>query len=225
MRLISRFLLCWGCWLVLASSAAQGQDPLGTGYYRVRKHQQLGLPNRRLYVVDTPDTLRLYDTKTDRQFMIPMHAQNRITLHRKEFDIDVFTIPFKLRSARGGLPPQLNSNFNACVYLGRRIDFYHLRQQPVAPRLMQRVVRSQGLGYGAFFGLGSATINEFVTAGKVPYEYDGVVVDLGLAAIYDARVFNVGLAVGIDYLADRNRQHWLYQKRPWVGVLFGLNLN
>jgi hypothetical protein len=59
----------------------------------------------------------------------------------------------------------------------------------------------------------------------VPYEYEGVIVDVGLAGIYDARIFNVGLAVGIDSLLDPNRRSWVYQRQPWFGVLFGLNLN
>jgi hypothetical protein len=45
------------------------------------------------------------------------------------------------------------------------------------------------------------------------------------AAIYDARVFNVGVAVGIDQLLGSDADYWLYQRKLWFGLLFGLNLN
>ena len=52
-----------------------------------------------------------------------------------------------------------------------------------------------------------------------------MVIDLGAALIYDARLFNVGLAFGADRLLDSNRQYWVYEQRPWFGILFRLNSN
>ncbi|GAB2521558.1 hypothetical protein [Spirosoma aerophilum] len=68
-------------------------------------------------------------------------------------------------------------------------------------------------------------IHEFVLRTPIGTEYQGVVVDAGVAVLYDARIFNIGLAIGPDYLTDANRQAWLYQQKPWFGVLFGLSLN
>ncbi|MDB5268871.1 MAG: hypothetical protein JWP58_1911 [Hymenobacter sp.] len=56
-------------------------------------------------------------------------------------------------------------------------------------------------------------------------DYEGVVLHGGLAAIYDARAFNIGLAAGLDQLLGPDGQHWVYQHKPWFGVLFGLDLN
>ena len=47
----------------------------------------------------------------------------------------------------------------------------------------------------------------------------------GAAIIYDAHVFNVGAAVGVDRLLGADANDWLYQNRLWFGLLFGLNLN
>lgn len=69
------------------------------------------------------------------------------------------------------------------------------------------------------------TINDFLTRIPLGVEYEGVIINAGVATIYDARIFNIGLAVGLDHLMDANRQHWIYQHKPWFGVLFGLNLN
>jgi hypothetical protein len=41
----------------------------------------------------------------------------------------------------------------------------------------------------------------------------------------DARVFNLGLAIGADQLLGPDGRHWLYQRKPWFGVLFGLDIN
>ncbi|MBX9852704.1 MAG: hypothetical protein K2X86_13240 [Cytophagaceae bacterium] len=40
-----------------------------------------------------------------------------------------------------------------------------------------------------------------------------------------AHKFNAGLALGFGYLTDHNNDIWIYQNKPWIGVLAGLNLN
>ncbi|WP_460984814.1 hypothetical protein [Spirosoma fluminis] len=96
-------------------------------------------------------------------------------------------------------------NPNAALYIGWRI-----------------VSQEQ---YGFFAGIGSSTINSTVTRGLVTDEYKGVIADAGFAVIYDANIVNVGLAAGLDHLSDRNQNSWNYHRRPWFGVLFGMNLN
>ena len=76
-----------------------------------------------------------------------------------------------------------------------------------------------------FLGVGSTVMNDFVTRIPVGLEYEGIVLDAGIASNYDARILNIGFAVGVDNLTDQNRPQWVYQRKPWFGVLFGLNLN
>jgi hypothetical protein len=138
----------------------------------------------------------------------------------------VFTIPFKVRPPRGGVPVQLNTNFNAALYLGRRLDFYSLRTKRSTPFGATSHIRATGLGYGAFVGAGSTIVNPDVTRQRAAVaEYEGLVVHGGLAAIYDARAFNIGLATGLDQLLGPDGPHWVYRRKPWFGVLFGLDLN
>lgn len=61
--------------------------------------------------------------------------------------------------------------------------------------------------------------------GTPPWTTRALVVHSGAAAIYDARVFNVGMAVGVDQLLGADADYWLYDRKLWVGLLFGLNLN
>ncbi|WP_266365126.1 hypothetical protein [Tellurirhabdus rosea] len=194
-------------------------------FYQIQHPGAHGLPKGTLYVQDQGDSIRFFVPGTDRQYLLDASRTTPLLFFRTQVDVDVFTIPFKVRPALGGVPPQLNSNFNAALYLGRRTDIYSYRTKTIAAGLETRQLRSRGLGYGLFGGIGSSTINELVTGGRVPFEYEGIILDIGVAAIYDARIFNVGLAAGADNLMDSNRRYWIYHRRPWFGVLFGLNLN
>ncbi|AQG80262.1 hypothetical protein AWR27_13610 [Spirosoma montaniterrae] len=213
--------------MLLLLSGCRVSSPTSTlnpGYYRVLRSPESDLP-RRVYVIDTADSLKLLIPGTGQQRIVSAKAAQNWAFYSPKIDIDVFTLPFKVRPARSGLPPQLNSNFNAALYAGRRLDFHRYTYQPVTPSFGVRKLRSQGFGYGLFAGIGSATINELVTNKQINYTYEGVILDVGIAAIYDAHIFNIGLAVGVDNLMDPNRRVWLYQRQPWFGVLFGLNLN
>lgn len=223
--------------LALSGCAAVGHlTELTPNWYQVKRLESADslaarLSNQRAYAELTTDTLLLTPYEATARvppvpFRYPLRPYHHAVLLDQRFDLDVFTLPFKIRPARAGVPVQLNSNFNAALYLGRRLDYVALRaDRRTAPWQRASFIKATGLGYGAFVGLGSATITPDVTRGKAAFDYEGLVVDAGLAALYDARVFNLGLAVGVDFLAGPDRKHWIYQRRPWVGLLFGLDLN
>lgn len=154
---------------------------------------------------------------------LSLQEARNFRFYRRTLDVDVLTIPFRIRPSVEGFPTQLNPNFSAALYLGRRIDSYHLKPKP--QRQSGSFISGFGAGYGGFIGLGSATINPFVTRNTISYEYEGFVLTGGLAGIYDAKKFNLGVAIGSDLLMDQNRANWLYHKKIWFGVLFGINLN
>ncbi|MFD2719110.1 hypothetical protein ACFST9_10310 [Hymenobacter monticola] len=222
--------------LALGGCAVLGNvTQLDDGYYRV-VHRPAGdtlaalASNQPLYVQQRADTLLLTPDapagrpRTYRYALLPTQ---RLWLLRRRLDLDVFTIPFKVRPPQGGVPVQLNTNFNAALYVGRRLDFYSLRTKRTTPFGPTPHIRATGLGYGAFIGAGSTFITDDVTAAARPTaaDYEGVVLHGGLAAIYDARAFNIGLAAGLDQLLGPDAEHWVYQHKPWFGVLFGLDLN
>ncbi|GAB2519812.1 hypothetical protein GCM10027085_07080 [Spirosoma aerophilum] len=201
------------------------QPILEADIYQLIHTGQPALENKKVYVTDLGDSLQVIIPARDERRLITRSTYQSWTFKRSEADVDVFTLPFKVRPAQGALPAQLNSNFNAALYLGRRVDLYNYRWQAVTPSFGVRQLRSRGFGYGVFAGIGSVALNDFVVRLPIGIEYEGVVLDAGAAAIYDARIFNIGLAVGFDYLTDKNRTQWIYQQKPWFGVLFGLNLN
>lgn len=155
---------------------------------------------------------------------VKMYSIQNLKLYRYTFDVDILTIPFKIRPSVGSFPEQLNANFSAAIYLGRRRDGYQVKS--IGPKNSRKFkVNGVGYGYGGFLGIGSVTMNPFVTNQYIDYEYDGFVLNGGFAGIYDAKKFNLGFAVGADYLVDKNRKNWIYQGKPWFGILFGINLN
>ncbi|GAB2788553.1 hypothetical protein HNQ93_003084 [Hymenobacter luteus] len=185
---------------------------------------------RAFYVEQAHDSL-LFVSQTETQatpqrFSYGLHRGHHVILLDRKFDLDVFTIPFKARLPQGPVPVQLNTNFNAALYFGRRLDFYHVNSRSLLAGRQEPQIRTVGLGYGVFTGLGSTIINPDVTRQQTQVaEYEGFVVHAGAAAIYDARIFNLGLAVGADQLLGPDGRHWIYQRKPWFGVLFGLDLN
>lgn len=187
------------------------------------------VPHRRFYVEQpAADTLLFHRPPAEtpnqalRYALLP--GRHVVLLHR-EFDFDIFTLPFKVRPGREGVPTQLNTNFNVALYLGRRLDFDYLNQHPVPLGRTAPLIRTVGFGYGLFTGVGSTFITADLTRGHATLDYEGFVVHSGAAAIYDAHVFNVGVAVGIDKLIGPDAEYWLYNRKFWIGLLFGLNLN
>jgi len=221
--------------LTLASCSVGHLPKLDEGYYQVVQTNDSTLtravaavPRHRFYIEQqVDDTLLLY-----RPAKVPgpplrygLHAGRHVVLLRREFDFDIFTLPFKVRPGREGVPTQLNTNFNAALYVGRRLDFFHLNRHRAPSGRTAPLIRNVGLGYGLFTGLGSADISPDLTHGHATVDYEGFVLHSGAAFIYDARVFNVGAAVGVDRLLGVDADYWLYQQKLWVGLLFGLNLN
>jgi len=220
----------WG----LTSCAILGNvTQLNDGWYEV---MHLGgndtlatrLKDQRVYVQQQADSLVFtpYSTQPKPTLIrYGLQPNHHVLLLDRRLDLDVFTIPVKVRAARAGVPVQLNSNFNAALYLGRRLNFYYLSRQSITPWQQAPRIRATGLGYGAFFGLGSTTITGDVTQQQPGPEYEGLVLHAGVATLYDARIFNVGLAAGLDHLIGPDRAYWIYQHRPWLGLLFSLDLN
>jgi hypothetical protein len=223
-------LLIYACAALVGSTlygcrVNTSQASLEPGFYQITHAAQTDLNGQKVYVVDTGDSIKLVIPQNDQRSLVDRPVYQSWTFRRNDIDVDVFTLPFKIRPAQASLPGQLNSNFNAALYVGHRIDLFNYRWKPVTPTFGVRQLQSRGFGYGLFAGIGSAAVNDFLTRTPIGVEYEGVVVDAGIATIYDARIFNIGLAMGIDHLLDSNRRQWIYQQKPWFGVLFGLNLN
>jgi hypothetical protein len=145
--------------------------------------------------------------------------------YNPSFDLDIITIPLKYRFATQSVPRQLTTNFNGVAYLGFRNDIFRVRYKRNPLNEMERSTRHFGTSIGGFAGISSEPVNPWVTRDIVQIEYDGVVFSTGLAWIAGINNLTAGIAIGFDFLQDPNRQHWVYQGKPWLGLAFGINLN
>lgn len=141
------------------------------------------------------------------------------------FDLDLITIPFKFRPSIAGVPAQLNTNLNALIYTGYRSDWYTLGYDQNMFGSFDRYSNHYGLTVGFFSGFGSTFIGPWFTRDQVQIEYDGIVWSNGVAVSFAFNYLTIGLGLGWDKLLDTNNSVWIYQNKPWLGLVLGINLN
>ncbi len=193
----------------------------------------------RVYVNVLEETIHLYptikqnnvsvlDTSSPYEVYLPkLQSSEKIDfkLSKTSFDVDFFTIPFKLRFAEKSVPTQLNANINGAVYLGYRRDTYKINYHTNLLKTSIRKTNHFGYSLGFFTGFGNTFMSPTNTDNVLQQEYDGIVWGKGIAGIIGINNFTIGLTLGFDNLLDKNKSIWIYESRPWLGLAFGLNLN
>lgn len=146
-------------------------------------------------------------------------------LYKPSLDIDFLTIPIKYRPEANGFPRTLNSVLCGAIYLGGRYDLFKINYKKTRLGTGEREINHYGFSAGIFTGVGSAFVAPWFTNNAISSEYDGVVFMKGVTLLIGINQFSAGLALGTDNLLDENDQFWIYEKKPWLGIVFGLNLN
>lgn len=185
---------------------------------------------------DLPEDDRRPETldASDHQFTFFAHhdsltgevmSEGRIFKYRfTSLDIDLITVPFKYRLGQQGQESSLIANTNIGGYVGLRIDYGRHRNIHFR-RATKSETSTSSLGFGGFVMINSAIINAANTNGQVADEYDGLGVSYGAAGIVGYQSITFGVALGFEVLVDRNAAYWIYNHKPWVGFVIGLNLN
>lgn len=222
-------LLCTlpGCSVLKRSSNKELTD--GTYRTRVNGKQQ------QVYVTVSEDTIAVHDifgntvdSASIRRFSkqeLDAAKTNGKTFRRSSFDLDLLTIPFRLRPAMQGVPLQLNTNINASAYLGYRNDYHIISYKKGKLKQSDRTVHHYGYSAGLFSGIGNTFMSPTNTAGAINQEYDGVTWLKGIAGFVAVNNYTLGVAIGMDHLLDENNNTWIYQGKLWYGLAFGINLN
>ncbi len=171
--------------------------------------------------IDTAIKLQVFLPK----LVLEAPRQSSYTLRQTSFDVDLMTVPFKVRPSMRSVPAQFNTDLNGVVYFGYRSDLYRLHYNRNPLNHYNREVSHYGFSFGGFTGIGGTAVNPTVTENNTDREYDGVVWMKGVAAIIGINNITIGLALGWDTLLDADHKFWIYQGKPWIGFAFGLNLN
>lgn len=225
--------------VMLSSCHALKDSPkykLTDGIYKTKEGDRSAL----VYIENAEDSVLVYrlqagwkTAKPDRKDLKPKvypsgAVEKEIAASKywkNTFDLDILTAPFKYRPSTNSFTPQLSNHLNGAVYVGYRNDTYELsyKRNPIG-KVSQRVTHL-GFSAGLATGIGVTPMNPWVTDDNISVEYDGFIWSKAACILMAIEKLNFGLALGIDHLLDHNRQYWIYQGKPYIGLTVGLNLN
>lgn len=202
-----------------------GNTEIKSGIYKSSKDK--------LYITTEFDTIKIYSIDTESRvstsfISLPNNStapvQTPLWLRRTSFDIDILTVPLKMRPPQSNVPMQMNPSLNAAVFLGVKQEFNRLkyRQTPIANNLQYS---HYGISLGILNGIGNTFMSPTNTANLIDQEYDGIVWLHGLTLIFGIDRYNFGLTMGRDYLLDNNASKWIYHNKIWYGISLGININ
>ncbi|MDH4092971.1 MAG: hypothetical protein OEV74_14380 [Cyclobacteriaceae bacterium] len=213
---------------VIEKSSLHGFD---NGYY---KHTAGKGPVEKVYLDIDAEKVIVYpvtDKKIGQPKMtLPLQQADSLyaipsRFRKASLDIDITSVFFKYRPATDELNTQLTAELNAALYAGWRHDYYRIegKQDPLGKNQYKIVKR--GFDVGILAGPGTTFIGPSTTTTSIIKEYNGMILEYGLAAFLETNFASFGLATGFDHLLNSDRAVWIYNKKPWVGFVIGIALN
>jgi hypothetical protein len=181
--------------------------------------ENISIYNRKGKYIDKDDPLSISSGKSDSFQITPLK------LRKQSLDLDITSILLKYRPSVLNLPQQFTSDFNVAIYAGWRFDKYKIKSETDPLNKQYPKISSLAYDFGVFTGPGTTSINGFTTNNRAVNEYSGMIMQTGLAGFLESNVASFGFSVGFDYLLNRDRRIWIYQNKPWVGVIVGVALN
>jgi hypothetical protein len=232
-----RFINCIIILVVAAGCAPLDEiysHEFSSGYYRLKAPDT---NSEKVYLNMNEDTLTVFpltdnvksgriDLSQSKSHQIsslrPGSDLHNSTFIRTSVDIDLSTVLLKYRPSKVDVPSQLNSNINGVFYTGFRKDYFKIKSNLSKINDIKTFIRHTGFDFGLFAGIGISPINPTVTGNNISQEYDGIVFQKGFSAFATYENMSVGFAVGFDNLLDNNKSIWIYNNKPWFGIMLGI---
>jgi hypothetical protein len=178
------------------------------------------------YRVAGKDSLELGSPTILRLRPSPEHpVTTNFLLSNAGIDFDITTVLFKYRFKTEALPAQMNANLNLAGYVGYKKEFFRFKDVTKPDKLHKSDLNYYTIDAGIFTGFGSTPLNPSTTAGHIQTEYEGFIWQNGVAVFFGWGIFSFGVGLGFDSLLDPNRNVWIYNGKPWTGLLIGLTLS
>jgi hypothetical protein len=205
-----------------------------SGYYKLKRP---GTVPGKVYLETDGDTLTVYPAAGKGKSLAPdLSSSRRATfssvspgsyLYNSTFvrtapDIDLSTVLLKYRPHAGNVPSQLSTDVNGVFYIGFRKDFFRMTSHLSPGNIRSTFVRHTGFDFGPFAGIGITPVTPTTTMFRTTQEYDGIVFQKGFAVFGTFENMSVGFSVGFDNLLDKNRNIWIFNQKPWFGILIGI---
>jgi hypothetical protein len=220
--------LCSSC-NILEKASLHGFE---SGHYVMKKGNEKPV---RVYVSVEEEKMEVYSitgNEPEKKALISLPLKRSDTLNfdrirfRKQYaDLDITSVLFKYRPGLSGLPPQFTTDFNLALYAGWRMDYFAVQNQRDPLGHYHPKISSRGFDFGVFAGPGTTLISPFTTRGKQGDEYNGMILQGGIAGFLELHLASFGIALGYDYLLNSDREIWIYQNKPWLGFVVGIALN
>jgi hypothetical protein len=206
-----------------------------SGFYKL-KVQEAASSN--VYVEVTEDSIIVYPVISNGKNEFPNIATSmsaRVSRIKKDnyfyrssftnnsIDIDLTSIIFKSRHSRDDVPNQFSADLDIAVYAGFRKDFYNIVSPAHSFQEEKSFIRQIGFDLGVFAGIGSSPVNPTVTNNKVSQEYDAMIFQKGVAGFITINKISFGLAVGFDNLLDKSKSSWIYNQKPYLGLIISVS--
>jgi len=215
-----------GC-SVLEKSSQHGFE---NGYYQFKSEN---LQADKVYVHVNEEEAAIYKSGKNSPESLPLLISLADTgtisgpfeFTRKSLDIDLTTILLKYRPPVNDMPAQMVTDFNLALYAGWRHDNFIIKKELDPLKKTKTSIKARGYDFGVFAGPGTTLINSFSTGNKTDDEYNGMILQYGLAGFLESNVASFGIAAGFDYLVSSDRKIWIYSGKPWFGLIIGIALN
>ncbi|MCX6334664.1 MAG: hypothetical protein NT092_10220 [Bacteroidia bacterium] len=231
-------LLCLLAILLMAAGCAPFDKiyshEFDSGYYKLKSE---GSESVKIYLNLKEDSLAVYPVMTNRKIALldtsailsarissvkPGNYFYNSLFIRTSPDIDLSTVLLKFRPEAADVQSQLSANVNGIFYAGYRKDFFRVKSHLSPLRDINTFIRHTGLDFGLFAGIGITPVNPTTTMNQTAQEYDGVVFQKGVSIFGTFENMSVGLALGFDNLLDNNKDIWIYNWKPWIGIAIGI---
>jgi hypothetical protein len=232
-------ILVSGSLLLLASACASigklTRHDFDSGFYNLKID---GKKSARVYAEVAEDSVIVYPLNIVGNKEVPnMSSSNGTRISRTKpdnylyhscftnnsLDIDLTTIIFKSRHSMDDVPNQFSADLDVAVYMGIRKDFYRIVSPSHPVHEEKSYIRQIGFDLGVFAGIGSSPVNPTVTNNKISQEYDAMIFQKGFAGFISINKMSFGLAVGFDNLLDKSKSYWIYNQKPYLGLIISVS--
>jgi hypothetical protein len=206
-----------------------------SGFYKLKVQ---GAASSRVYAEVSEDSIIVYPVTSDGKKEFPNTSTSmsaRVSRIKKDnyfyrssftnnsLDIDLTSIIFKSRHSMDDVPNQFSADLDIAVYAGFRKDFYNIVSPAHPFHEDKSFIRQIGFDLGVFAGIGSSPVNPTVTNNKISQEYDAMIFQKGVAGFISINRMSVGLALGFDNLLDKSKSSWIYNQKPYLGLIISVS--
>jgi hypothetical protein len=137
--------------------------------------------------------------------------------------LQAISIPMKIRFKQDNFPPQINTSFNAGITYGFQFIQYKLRNE-YYPNLTTTFLENKiSFSIAGFGGLTPVTLTSSNTNNSIKVSEDVVGIDYGLVGVVSFNRLNFGLSLGCDTPLNKDGKNWIYNTKPWIGIVVGVD--